>query len=378
VDQNDLDGRLGSLVERLKHEAGGSPSAAILDSWRRCTDRGLDTDRLSVPYRPDFDNRGRLAMGAGAALDRAGADLEGTSVGLLLTDEQGHVVARRAGSPSVASLLDTIDLAPGFVYSEGLVGTNAIGTALELRGPSTVQAYEHFADALTGMACAASPITDPTTGRVFGVVDLSCAADQATSLMLPLAKRIAWEIEQRLLDETTYEQRVLREHFLTARRSTRGPLLSINDSNMIVSGAAAAVVHSSDRERIWHWVTQALCAKPDVWSELTLSSGQRVLLRCEPAWDADRLVGAIVYLDQGERTRKSAEGWPSLTPTERAVAYQVAQGLTNAEIAAQLVLSPHTIDYHLRQIFRKLDVHGRVELTRAVVAGPQEAIGSAA
>jgi DNA-binding CsgD family transcriptional regulator len=64
-----------------------------------------------------------------------------------------------------------------------------------------------------------------------------------------------------------------------------------------------------------------------------------------------------------------AHSWARLTATEQAVAEHVAQGLTNAEIAARLFLSPHTIDYHLRQVFRKLDVRSRVELTRALVEG---------
>lgn len=49
------------------------------------------------------------------------------------------------------------------------------------------------------------------------------------------------------------------------------------------------------------------------------------------------------------------------------MADHVANGLTNVEIANQLVLSPHTIDYHLRQVFHKLEVRSRVELTRAVM-----------
>src|SRR5215470_5666703 len=62
-----------------------------------------------------------------------------------------------------------------------------------------------------------------------------------------------------------------------------------------------------------------------------------------------------------------AYGWSSLTAAELAVAEQVAQGLTNREAAAHLYLSPHTIDFHLRQVFRKLDVRSRVELTRATL-----------
>ncbi|HEX6352809.1 helix-turn-helix transcriptional regulator [Actinophytocola sp.] len=51
-----------------------------------------------------------------------------------------------------------------------------------------------------------------------------------------------------------------------------------------------------------------------------------------------------------------------LNPTERAIAELVSAGLTNRQIAAQVYLSPHTVNYHLRRIYRKLDVASRVEL----------------
>jgi ATP/maltotriose-dependent transcriptional regulator MalT len=58
---------------------------------------------------------------------------------------------------------------------------------------------------------------------------------------------------------------------------------------------------------------------------------------------------------------------PPLSPAERAVALLVGQGLTNIVVGRRLHLSPHTVDSHLRKIFRKLDLHSRVELA-AVVA----------
>ncbi|MGV9938637.1 LuxR C-terminal-related transcriptional regulator [Streptomyces sp. NPDC003401] len=56
---------------------------------------------------------------------------------------------------------------------------------------------------------------------------------------------------------------------------------------------------------------------------------------------------------------------PELTDTEYAVAHLVAQGFTNGQTAGQLFLSPHTIAFHLRKIFRKLGVESRVQLASA-------------
>ena len=62
--------------------------------------------------------------------------------------------------------------------------------------------------------------------------------------------------------------------------------------------------------------------------------------------------------------KRPAEGWESLTDTEQATARLVAQGLTNQEAASQLFVSSHTVAFHLRQVFRKLGIRSRVELTR--------------
>lgn len=58
------------------------------------------------------------------------------------------------------------------------------------------------------------------------------------------------------------------------------------------------------------------------------------------------------------------EAFESLTPSQRRVAELVARGRTNREIADLLVLSPHTVDSHLRRIFCRLGVSTRVALTR--------------
>jgi DNA-binding CsgD family transcriptional regulator len=67
----------------------------------------------------------------------------------------------------------------------------------------------------------------------------------------------------------------------------------------------------------------------------------------------------------GETARKrDPSTLAHLTPQEVQVARYVAEGMSNKEVAAQLFLSPRTIDSHLRSVFSKLGITSRTQLAR--------------
>ena len=78
------------------------------------------------------------------------------------------------------------------------------------------------------------------------------------------------------------------------------------------------------------------------------------------------------------RRRRPAAGWEALTPTELTVAYLVADGLPNPDIAARLFLSRRTVEVHVSHILAKLGARSRVEIAREAAAHPPAAHPAAA
>jgi DNA-binding CsgD family transcriptional regulator len=80
---------------------------------------------------------------------------------------------------------------------------------------------------------------------------------------------------------------------------------------------------------------------------------------------AGRRQAANELLQEASQIRPSTV-WESLTDSERRVAELVAEGATNREVAATLVISTHTVDAHLRHVFAKLGIASRVQLATIV------------
>jgi DNA-binding NarL/FixJ family response regulator len=57
-----------------------------------------------------------------------------------------------------------------------------------------------------------------------------------------------------------------------------------------------------------------------------------------------------------------------LPPQQQEVAMLLARGMSNQEIAAQMSLSVNTVAYHIKQLFSRLEAHGRAELIERVIS----------
>jgi DNA-binding CsgD family transcriptional regulator len=76
---------------------------------------------------------------------------------------------------------------------------------------------------------------------------------------------------------------------------------------------------------------------------------------------SDRARAELAATGETRRPRDGS-GLADLTPQELQIGLLLASGKTTRETAAALFLSPKTVEYHLRHIYQRLDIHSRDEL----------------
>ncbi|WP_431945576.1 SpoIIE family protein phosphatase [Actinacidiphila sp. bgisy167] len=256
----------------------------ILASWERCETAGLDPERFEVPYREDLDFTGALVRAAGPVLDRLAGTLSGTRTAVLLADDRGMIVDRRAAEPPLLPALDRVRLAPGFSYHELDAGTNGMGTALAARQPVRVSGEEHFSAALRGFTCFGVPVRHPVSGRVEGVLDLTSLHGDAHPLMAELALGCALAIERRLLEQCGARERALLHTYLTAEhgRASAGGCLRLDGTGHVRRVGPPAGLTDGDESALAGSAADLIAAGRRDALELPLSQGRTAHLLCRP------------------------------------------------------------------------------------------------
>jgi DNA-binding CsgD family transcriptional regulator len=117
------------------------------------------------------------------------------------------------------------------------------------------------------------------------------------------------------------------------------------------------------------------------WGERLRRDGRRIEARrhLHDAHQRFDALGAVPWAEKAARELRSSGGrarrgprarTSELTPQQAQIATMVAEGRTNKSIANSLFLSPRTIEFHLSQVYRKLDITNRTQLARALLISP--------
>ncbi len=278
----------------------------ILASWRRSLSMHVAADKVEMRFAPDIHLDSRLTRSAQPVLSSLGEQLQGQSVSVILTDQTGVVLSRLTGDGELERHLDKVLLAPGFSYAEEFVGTNGIGTALEVGGPTHVFGHEHYAENLEDLACAGVPIHHPVTGRLVGAVDLTCWRKDAGSLLLTLAKTTAAQIRQALLADASASQLELFQEYLRACNRRTGIVFALNSDVVMLNDHARASLAPADQSTLLAQASEAMSTARRGTVVVDLPTGVTARMYCRRVGTGAPPYGVVAHVVLDERTKAVA------------------------------------------------------------------------
>lgn len=212
--------------------AHDAPADPVRRSWVRCMDAGLQpeqhlpevaTSRAVLSERLEANER--LVAYAQPVIENLHQQISRSSSMVLLADCSGMIL-RSVGDSSFVERATRVSLAPGAIWSEEQMGTNAIGTAIQEQRSVAVFGEQHYLHRNRFLTCISTPILNPLLqplpgGRkdapasrdgLLGILDISSDARltqiHAQALLLTTAEMI----ENRLLDSIVDSTLTLRFH----------------------------------------------------------------------------------------------------------------------------------------------------------------------
>jgi hypothetical protein len=317
--------------------AGGAPPVrprgVVARSWTRVLGLGLDASRTNAREPLAFAEveRRRRQSPLALVVDELRQVLvsvaDASSFLMVVTDADG-VILWREGSPRVRMRADSLGFMEGARWTEGTVGTNAIGTALAEAAPVQLFSAEHFEQAQHPWYCTAAPIHHPVSGELLGVVDVSGPALTLHPVIGALVETAVKLAESRLWRH--HEQRLerLRQSAHAVLAAVHGPLMLVDDHGWVAhqSGIAArdrVEVPRADRliavpglglcapERLGEgWLIRPRAAQQDIVADLDLTGPP--VLRLHPGpWVTPltrRHADVLVLLQRSGRQGMTAAG----------------------------------------------------------------------
>src|SRR5262245_33255665 len=225
------------------------PRHTIAASWRRVSAVGLDPGAGAEipPLGAAEVARRRIASGLAEVIPALTESLRSViDAGQLVVvaDADGWVLWREGGH-AVRRLADDLGFVGGSAWTEGNVGTNAIGTALVLGEGVRVQGPEHFVESHTRWGCAAAPLTDPWSGQTLGVLDVSGPSRGMHPAELALVETVARLTSMEIVARRRAELDVLRAHAAPLLARLTGDALAVDPY-----GHVAAVIGTRTLDRV--------------------------------------------------------------------------------------------------------------------------------
>ena len=292
------------------HELVGGVREQISKSWRRSKALDIAVDQIELPFVREPNLESPLVTAAQPVLERLAEELAGEPMSIILTSDDGVVLRRIAAMSTLRDDLDSVQLAPGFSYSEEFVGTNGIGTTLATRKPTVVVGGEHYAGVLGNLSCAGVPIFHPVSGTLLGALDLTGWVEHRAGLMMSVATLAAKQIEDALMSGSSAGHVELFHAYLAQRRRNPGAMvLALADDLVLMDQRLRRTVEPADQSALLEHASDCIGGAVGSMVEV-LPSGITVrLTRLERLSDDSMAMFAVRKVDEQ----------PAAAPVRRAV-----------------------------------------------------------
>ncbi|GMR67801.1 TPA: sigma-54-dependent Fis family transcriptional regulator [Bacillus anthracis] len=203
----------------------------------------------------------------------------------LLIDPDGYVLSL-SGNQQTLKRAKHINFIEGVKWTEAAVGTNAIGTALEIEEAIMISGTEHYSVASHSWSCAAAPIHNDD-GKLIGVLDFSCPIEFSHPYMLGMVTSLAHAIERECSIRVHQNELHLIHRFLDVIDSDEQVVIC-NHRDVIVSASKRV------RERVCNWSRMK--------SEDLMHYGLKTKLEV-PVYSNNRMIGKCIYVKENKQEK---------------------------------------------------------------------------
>jgi transcriptional regulator of acetoin/glycerol metabolism len=269
--------RAGFLATGSAHE--NAVPKVVAASWKRSRSAGVDAATSEASFHSDLDTTSRLVRCAQPIITRLSEETSNIPLSIAVTDGKARVLTRVDNSPTIGLLLDKVSFAPGFDYGESGMGTNGVGTVFESGQPIQIVGPEHFHELLQPFACSGTPIRDPLSGRIEGVLDISCLVEHSSPLMHALVRSAAHDIERNLLIDRSQCQQALFETFVRADARSRGGVMAIGGTVVMANTMAQGLLTPMERATIQDHARYLMSRHDRTADELELATGKVIRIK---------------------------------------------------------------------------------------------------
>jgi hypothetical protein len=182
--------------------------AEVAESWHRSAAAGVQVDAIDAPITlsedtlRDYREAHPLAQVFPLLDDVLGQAARDCDTIMAVSDASGQLLWV-CGNPSVLRAAESIGFVEGSNWDERMAGTNAPGMAIAIDRTATVIGAEHFRRSVQRWSCAATPIHDPASTSLLGVLDItggeSIVKPETVAMVRDAARMAEAEIARALL-----------------------------------------------------------------------------------------------------------------------------------------------------------------------------------